>query len=159
LAPPMAAPRFVLAGYYGFGNAGDEAILASIVGRLRALRPDAEICVVSGEPDETSRRFAVDAVFWRDPLALEDAVRQADLVVIGAGGLFHDYWGFPADALLTDAHWGLSYYAAPAALALLHEKPLMLYAVGVGPLETEPGRAFTRAVCEAAARITVRDDE
>ena len=155
----MAAPRILLAGYYGFGNAGDEAILASVVAHLRELRPDAAITVVSGDPQETARTHGVEAVFWRDPLALEDAARQADLVVIGGGGLFHDYWGFPADAILTDAHWGLSYYAAPAALALLHEKPLMLYAVGVGPLLTEPGRQFTKAVCDAASSITVRDED
>ena len=120
----MPASRILLAGYYGFGNAGDEAILASILAHLRELRPDAAVTVVSGDPRETARAYGVEAVFWRDPLALEDAARQADLIVIGGGGLFHDYWGFPADAILTDAHWGLSYYAAPAALALLHEKPL-----------------------------------
>src|SRR4030095_16569360 len=60
---------------------------------------------------------------------------------------------------LSDQPWGLSYYAAPAALALLHEKTLMLYAVGVGPILTEAGRAFTRAVCDAASVLTVRDDE
>ncbi len=154
----MAPRRILLTGYYGFGNAGDEAILASIVAHLRELRPDLAIAVASGEPEETSRIHGVEALFWRDPLALEDAARQADLIAIGGGGLFHDYWGFPADALLTDAHWGLSYYAAPAALALLHEKPLMLYAVGVGPLASEAGRAFTKAVCDAASVITVRDE-
>jgi polysaccharide pyruvyl transferase CsaB len=155
----MTAPRILLAGYYGFGNAGDEAILASIVAHLRELCPDAMITVVSGDPQATARTHGVEAVFWRDPLALEDAARQTDLVVIGGGGLFHDYWGFPADAILTEAHWGLSYYAAPAALALLHEKPLMLYAVGVGPLLTAPGRQFTKAVCDAASSITVRDED
>ncbi|MGE5278783.1 MAG: polysaccharide pyruvyl transferase CsaB, partial [Acidobacteriota bacterium] len=155
----MTAPGFLLVGYYGFGNAGDEAILASIVAHLRALKPDAAITVASGDPEATAKAYGVEAVFWRDPLALEDAARQADLVVIGGGGLFHDYWGFPADAILTDQHWGLSYYAAPAALALLHEKPLMLYAVGVGPLRTDSGRQFAKAVCDAASVITVRDEE
>ncbi len=155
----MTARRILLAGYYGFGNAGDEAILASIVAHLRALKPDLAIAVSSGDPEGTARAHGVEAVFWRDPLGLEDAVRQSDLVVIGGGGLFHDYWGFPAEALLSDQHWGLSYYAAPAALALLHEKPLMLYAVGVGPLLTDAGRDFTRAVCDAASLLTVRDEE
>jgi polysaccharide pyruvyl transferase CsaB len=154
----MTASRVLLAGYYGFGNAGDEAILASIVAHLRALRPDVTIVAISGDPEATARTHGIEAVFWRDPLALEDAARQADLIAIGGGGLFHDYWGFPADAILTDAHWGLSYYAAPAALALLHGKPLMLYAIGVGPLLSDAGREFTKAVCDAASVITVRDE-
>ena len=41
----MGSRRLLLAGYYGFGNAGDEAILASIVAHLRARRPDVEIVV------------------------------------------------------------------------------------------------------------------
>ena len=155
----MTSRRILLAGYYGFGNAGDEAILASILAHLRSAAPQAAVTVVSGNPDATAAAHGVEAVFWRDPLALEDAARGADLTLLGGGGIFHDYWGFPADAILTDRHWGLSYYAAPAVLALLHGKPLMIYAVGVGPLETTPGREFTKAVCDAAAAITVRDEE
>ncbi len=155
----MTSRRILLAGYYGFGNAGDEAILASILAHLRAAAPDAAVTVASGNPEATAKAHGVETVFWRDPLGLEDAARGADLVVIGGGGIFHDYWGFPADAILTDRHWGLSYYAAPAVLAVLHRKPLMIYAAGVGPLETAPGREFTKAVCDAAACITVRDEE
>ncbi len=38
----------LLAGYYGFGNAGDEAILSAIISDLRALRSDLKMTVVSG---------------------------------------------------------------------------------------------------------------
>ncbi len=155
----VTSRRILLAGYYGFGNAGDEAILFSILAHLRAAAPEAVVTVVSGDPEATAKAHGVEAVFWRDPLGLEDAARDADLVVLGGGGIFHDYWGFPADAILTDRHWGLSFYAAPAVLALLHGKPLMIYAAGVGPLETAPGREFTKAVCDVAATITVRDEE
>jgi polysaccharide pyruvyl transferase CsaB len=155
----VTSRRILLAGYYGFGNAGDEAILASILAHLRTAAPEAAVTVVSGDPERTAKAHGVEAVFWRDPLGLEDAARGADLVVLGGGGIFHDYWGFPVDAILTDRHWGLSYYAAPAVLAVLHGKPLMIYAAGVGPLDTPPGREFTKAVCDAAATITVRDEE
>ncbi len=149
--------RILIAGYMGFGNAGDEAILASMLEGFRALPVPVDFTVVSGNPAETSRRYSVSAVPWQDPLALADAVRISDVVLLGGGGLFHDYWGFDPDLLLTPHQWGLSYFAAPAVMAALYRKPLMLYAVGVGPLVSDHGRAFTRFICDAAARITVRD--
>jgi len=146
-----------IAGYYGFNNAGDEAILWCMVEQLRALHPGLDIAVASGSPQETSRRYNVRGVLWNDIAAVRNAVEQAGLVLVGGGGLFHDYWGVDPDAFLTDRHWGPVYFASPALLAMLHEKPLMLYAVGVGPLLSEHARQFTRAACEAADTVTVRD--
>jgi polysaccharide pyruvyl transferase CsaB len=146
-----------IAGYYGFENAGDEAILQSMVEHLRALRPGLDITVASGNPKATSTRYGVRGVPWNDIGAIRNAVEQARLVLVGGGGLFHDYWGVDPDSFLTNRHWGPVYYAAPAVLAMLHEKPLMLYAVGVGPLLSEHARGFTRAACDAANLVTVRD--
>jgi polysaccharide pyruvyl transferase CsaB len=146
-----------IAGYYGFENAGDEAILQCMVEHLRALRPDLDIAVASGSPEKTAARYGVRGVPWNDIQAVRGAVEQCGVVLVGGGGLFHDYWGVDPDTFLTDKHWGPVYFAGPALLAALHEKPLMLYAVGVGPLISEHARAFTRAACDAANTITVRD--
>src|SRR5262249_18726553 len=69
-----------VAGYYGFGNAGDELILHCIVEQLRALKPALEIAVASGNPESTSARHAVRAVPWTDIDALTQAVEQCGLV-------------------------------------------------------------------------------
>lgn len=153
----MKDGRIFIAGYFGFGNLGDEAILSAMLGEFRKLRPSLQATVTSGKPSETARSHGVETVPWRDPVAIEQAVRLADLVLIGGGGLFQDYWGFNPDTMLSESHAGLSFYAAPAVLAALHRKPLMLYAVGVGPLLSEVGRRFTKAVSETASAITVRD--
>jgi polysaccharide pyruvyl transferase CsaB len=146
-----------IAGYYGFENAGDEAILRCMVEHLRALRPGLDIAVASGSPEETAARYGVRGVPWNEIQAVRGAVEQCTLVLVGGGGIFHDYWGVDPDAFLTDRHWGPVYFAGPALLAMLYEKPLMLYAVGVGPLVSEHARGFTRAACDAANTITVRD--
>lgn len=53
--------NILLSGYYGFGNTGDEAILASTVKALKKARPDLNIMVLSQHPDETSRSYGVES--------------------------------------------------------------------------------------------------
>ena len=150
--------RIFITGYYGFGNTGDEAILMAMLHHLRQLRPGLKITVTSATPEKTAAAYDVEAVLWSDMLAMLEAVRAAGLILIGGGGIFHDYWGFNPNAFLTDNHWGISFYTAPAILGALYRKPVMLYAVGIGPLLSEHGKKFTKAACDAASVITVRDE-
>lgn len=149
--------RILIAGYYGFHNTGDEAILASMVADLRASVPDGEITVVSGDPAATSRDHRVPSVLFTDIPALLEAARDTDLIVLGGGGIFHDFWPFDPDALLSPEHGGLSFFSGVALLAALYGKPLAIWGVGVGPLDTENGRLFTRAAFRQASVATVRD--
>lgn len=149
--------RILIAGYIGFGNAGDEAIAKVVTDHLRERVSGAEITIVSGNPRHTAEAYGVHAIGWRDPLAIAEAVRHTDLTILGGGGLFQDYWGFDPAAILTREHWGLSFYVTPALLSAVYAKPLMLYAVGAGPLLSEHGRKYTKVAGDIAARITVRD--
>ena len=47
--------NIVISGYYGFGNAGDEAMLYAIIDAIRKEEADAHITVISGNPKETSK--------------------------------------------------------------------------------------------------------
>jgi polysaccharide pyruvyl transferase CsaB len=149
--------KIFITGYYGFGNTGDEAILTAMLEHLRELRQDLQITVTSATPAKTAATYGVESILWSDASAMLETVRQTDLVIIGGGGIFHDYWGFNPNTFLTDNHWGISFYTAPAVMATIYEKPVMLYAIGVGPLLSEHGRRFTKVACDAAAAITVRD--
>jgi polysaccharide pyruvyl transferase WcaK-like protein len=80
--------RILIAGYTGFGNAGDEAIAQVITGHLRERVPDVEITILSGDPPRTAEAYGVRALWWRDPMAIAGAVRHTDLVILGGGGLF-----------------------------------------------------------------------
>jgi polysaccharide pyruvyl transferase CsaB len=154
---PAGARSILIAGYYGFGNAGDEAILAAMLGELRALRPHLELVVASGSPAATEARHGVRAVPRDDLPAVIAAVRASDLVILGGGGLFQDYWRLPDETLLTARQGGLLTYLSFPVLAALLGRPSMLYAVGVGPLASEEGRAQTRVAFELCRRATVRD--
>ncbi|HEY5572329.1 MAG TPA: hypothetical protein VIK64_04860 [Anaerolineales bacterium] len=71
----------VIAGYYGFGNAGDEAILMAMIQELRALQPDLDLLVLSGDPQDTKKMHEVKAVSWTDLEGITQAVVTCDLVL------------------------------------------------------------------------------
>ena len=128
-----------------------------MVARLRAARPGLALTVTSADPASTAARHAVDAVDWRDIDALAAAAEGSNALILGGGGLFHDYWGCDPDALLQRHHAGIPQYLAVPLLASLVEKPLMIYAVGVGPLWSDAARELTRAAFDEAVVATVRD--
>jgi polysaccharide pyruvyl transferase CsaB len=149
----------LIAGYYGFGNTGDEAILSSILAELCKYQEDLGFIVISANPAETTAIFNVRSIFWKDVDALLDAAAESDLIIVGGGGLFQDYWGTPKGIALTPFHWGIPFYTALGMLAMLYQKPFMIYSVGVGPLFSEEGRRLTRWTFELADIATVRDQE
>ena len=146
-------------GYYGFGNAGDECILQALVSGLYSADPKIRISVASATPELTASELQVQSFLWSDASAVQQAVDWADLVLVGGGGLFHDYYGFDPNAFLTDQQTGIAYYASPAILAALQAKPAILCSVGVGPLYSGAAKTFTRAAADAALLVTVRDEE
>jgi polysaccharide pyruvyl transferase CsaB len=156
-AATAAGGQVFVAGYYGFGNEGDEAILEGLRAGLRALRSGLSWVVTSGNPEQTSRRHSVASIPWTDPAAIADAVASSALVVVGGGGLFQDYWGCDPATLFTPAHTSITFYGLPIVLAALLGKPAVLHGIGVGPLRTESGRRFARALADAATRVSVRD--
>ena len=150
----------LISGYYGFGNTGDEAILAAIIHQLRQRIPDCHLTVISGNPEWTNRDHAdVEAISWLDLTQIISAIEAADLVLCGGGGLFHDYWGVNPDTMLRAEHRGISFYAEAPFLAALLGKPTMMYGVGVGPLYSDEARQIVKCVFNLAHVITVRDAE
>ncbi|BCV20134.1 polysaccharide pyruvyl transferase CsaB [Moorella sp. Hama-1] len=141
--------RAVISGYYGFQNAGDEAVLYSIIAALRDLAPDLELTVLSHNPAQTAANFQVQAVDrWR--LArVAGAIRRADLVISGGGSLFQDVTG-PKSLL---------YYLGIVLLARLWRKPVVIYAQGLGPLQRRWSRWLTGRVLNKVQLITLRDSE
>jgi polysaccharide pyruvyl transferase CsaB len=125
--------------------------------RLRALQPGIGLEVVSANPEFTSKKHGIPSVSGYDPRALLAAGHRSDLIVLGGGGLFHDYWGFDPDSVMTDRAAGMSYYSTAAVLSAICCKPLLLYAVGAGPLDSLLGREHMRFVLQTASLVTVRD--
>lgn len=150
-------PPILIAGYYGFENAGDEAILGVLLADLRAEYPETPITVVTGRPQRVQSDHAVETLDQTDLDGIIEAAAGAKLMVLGGGGLLQDYGGAGPDGLLLPNPDSISYYAGFAILGGLVGTPVIIYAIGAGPLDTAGGRALTALACRAADRVTVRD--
>jgi len=140
-------------------NLGDEVIFASMLQDLRNQFPNARVGVMSANPPGILDRYGVQEIRDSDIQALIEFARQSDLLILGGGGLFYDYWGFAFERLLTQQQTGVGIFLGFALLATLLNKPLMIYAVGVGPLSSEIGKRYTRLAFEQAIIISVRDTQ
>ncbi|MEW6338844.1 MAG: polysaccharide pyruvyl transferase family protein, partial [Acidobacteriota bacterium] len=154
---PLRARNVLLCGYYGFGNTGDELILEALLSGLRERRPGLGVTVVTGDPEGTASRHDVAVVRWQDVPGIAAAVQAADLVLVGGGGLFQEYWEADLTTFMTERHGSMTFYAAPLVLAAVFGKPAAVIGVGVGPVVSEAGRRLLRAVGEAASVLSVRD--
>jgi polysaccharide pyruvyl transferase CsaB len=139
--------RVVISGYFGYGNTGDEAILA---GMLVSLRRETEmhVTVLSGNPDETERTHGVHAIRRGDLAAIIRALRDADGLISGGGSLLQDRTSFRP----------VAYYSGVMQLARLLGTPYVVYAQGLGPTRYAPNRALAAMALRGAAYVSLRDE-
>lgn len=136
--------RAVLCGYYGMGNGGDEALLASL---LQMLPQQVTPIVLSGDPDQTQARYQVKAVPRKSLGAVLRALWEADAFIWGGGSLMQD-----ASSALNPV-----YYAGLMLLAQLMGKRTVAWAQGVGPLNRQTSRWLTRLALARCEAVSVRD--
>lgn len=139
--------NIVISGYYGFQNAGDEAMLAAILEALLEVIPKAHITVISGSPEETRLKHGVHAVSRLSLLGIIRAIRNADLVISGGGSLLQD----------VTSDRSLYYYLGILKIAQWFHKKVMIYAQGIGPLQRESAKRAVSKVLNHVDLITVRD--
>ena len=140
--------KILISGYYGFANAGDEAMLTAIVDSLRREQPTLDITVISGNPKVTAQLHNVKAVPRFDVLQVMKAMAQADLLLSGGGSILQDVTSTKS----------LFYYLSILSLGKLMGKKVVLFAQGVGPINSPFARKLTGYICRKADLITVRDD-
>ncbi|HEY9880545.1 MAG TPA: polysaccharide pyruvyl transferase CsaB [Leptolyngbyaceae cyanobacterium] len=136
--------RSLLCGYYGMGNGGDEALLASL---LQMLPAEVTPVVLSGNPKETARRYGVEAVPRKDPLAVLKAMRSADAFIWGGGSLMQD-----ATSLQNPM-----YYGGLMAIAQILGLKTVAWGQGIGPLHRAFSKQLARYVLRQCDGVSVRD--
>jgi polysaccharide pyruvyl transferase WcaK-like protein len=140
-----------LAGAFGQGNPGDEALLAAFA---RAL-PDHRPLAASSDPAATAAEHGIAAVSRDDLPAVGREIARADAVVVAGGTIFktlHPSCGRAPLSLLRRT-------AALAAATRALRKPLALVGVGAAPLHGRGARTLARSIVRAADLLVLRDEE
>lgn len=139
--------NILIAGYHGFGNCGDEAILRAMVTSFRRLGDDLSLTALSRDPEFTETQYGIQAVPRFNMKEALGAVRRCDVFVLGGGTLLQD--GTSTRSLL--------YYLGLLRAACLFRKRVMLYANGIGPVSGRVNRMLMRSVLKKVHCITLRE--
>ncbi|MFA5855077.1 MAG: polysaccharide pyruvyl transferase family protein [Candidatus Gracilibacteria bacterium] len=160
----MRVNNILIVGNYGAGNLGDDSILGGILEDLKAIGFAGKISVTFGGvhsstdiykglnkvpfvPAGLRSRFGRGGATRRDEAMR--AIRDADLIILGGGGLFTDEESFFAP---------LIWYKQASAFVRAH-KPYICYGQSVGALKSWWNRYLTKLVFSRALAVHVRDHE
>ncbi|TAE61288.1 MAG: polysaccharide pyruvyl transferase CsaB [Nostocales cyanobacterium] len=136
--------RVLLSGYYGQGNGGDEALLATL---LQMLPSSVTPVVLSGNPQLTSLRYGVESYNRKDFLQVIKALRSCDAFVWGGGSLIQDVTSFISPF----------YYGGLMAIAQVMGLKTIAWGQGIGPLLRPQTRWLAKMNFAGCVNVSVRD--
>ncbi len=136
--------KAIICGYYGQGNAGDEALLLAILARLpNNIQP----IVLSGNPSKTSFDYGVICDSRKNIIKQILKLGKQDLFIWGGGSLIQDVTSIKSPL----------YYLFLMFLAQLKGLKTIAYAQGIGPIKTPLINWLTKKILQKCDRISVRD--
>ncbi|GFP26708.1 hypothetical protein HKBW3S33_00123 [Candidatus Hakubella thermalkaliphila] len=155
--------RITLLGSVSGRNAGDVALIASIMSEIRNLHPEGTFEIPTINPAFIKKHYShlvarpVSMLPWHLSVKMLGlptflSVRRADMVLV-------------FDAVLFDRKLFNPLFNHMSALALLipyakkHGKLVAYYNVGVGPVYTSLGKKILASISNQADLITVRDED
>ena len=138
--------RFVLSGYFGFKNFGDEAILSVLVNKLQQAKH--HLTIISSDPQYTKSKFRhIRSVYTFDIKNIAGFIYKSDCLISGGGSLLQDVTSTKS----------LLYYLFIIFIALILRKKVIIFAQGIGPIKSSFGQLLTKLLLKHCSYISVRD--
>ncbi len=137
---------FVLAGYYGYRNWGDEGALAVLTARLSGSAT--RLVALSGDVAFTRQCFGIEAAPRNDLRQVRQAIEQSDALILGGGSLLQD-----ATSLRS-----LIYYLLLIEWGLRAHGRVWLVGQGMGPFHRRISRWLVRRALNRVPFLSVRDE-
>lgn len=135
--------KYVVSGYIGFDNFGDEAIARVLTDRLKKEGAE-KITLISSNPQKTAQIHGVESCGMLD---FFKSIKESDVLISGGGSLLQDVTSFKS----------LLYYLGVIFTALFSGKKVEIYSQGIGPIRSKAGQILTRLALKNASKISVRD--
>lgn len=161
--------KYLISGYYGEKNVGDEAILSAILQEIERHDSEARFTVLTFDPDDTQWRHGAPGrsletlpPSLRSPRSLRAALRASDLLISGGGGFLHeaDFETHGRSFLLRAGQLRpIPHFLSVVLMARAERVPVMWYAQGLGPLHTRMGKRLVGLAGSASQVVTWRDRE
>lgn len=139
--------KILIAGYYGFSNSGDDAVLASICRDIEKKGSGYEARILSNMPEKTSQDYGFPAVDRTNPITVIKEIIKAEVLLMGGGSLLQD---------VTSSR-SLYYYLTLLVIAKVFRTKTILYANGIGPIRKKGNRWLAKWVINRVSLITLRE--
>jgi polysaccharide pyruvyl transferase CsaB len=137
--------RALLCGYYGKGNGGDEALLATL---LQMLGDRYQPLVLSGNPQATEKLHQVESGDRNSALGIVQSLKRSDVFIWGGGSLMQD----------TTSLRNPIYYGGLMGLAQKIGLKTVAWAQGIGPLNRPLSQWIAKNTLRNCDRVSVRDN-
>ena len=138
----------VICGAYGHGNAGDDAILKSVIQAVKGLDKDMPITVMAKNTGSIKRRYRVNALYTFHFVKMLRAMRRSRLYINGGGTLIQN----------ATSQRSLWYYLLTLWAAKRLGNQVDMYGCGIGPVTGKWNTGLVRYVLNSSVdTITLRE--
>ena len=150
--------KYLVSGYIGFDNFGDEAIAKALVEKILSGNFDDEygivssdneekfITLISSNPEKTSSLYCVDSCKM---LEFFKPLINSDVLISGGGSLLQD----------VTSKKSLFYYLGIIYLGIILRKKVVIFSQGIGPINSTIGKFLTKFALKNCYKISVRDEK
>ncbi|MDI9494992.1 MAG: polysaccharide pyruvyl transferase CsaB [Bacillota bacterium] len=144
----MDVKRILIIGYYGSGNAGDEALLRAAVNLLNKVYTKPDITAITYSVKDTEKTHGIKGISRNKYMDIVQGIINSDILVGGGGSMLQN----------VTSNRSLYYYLAILMLAKLFGKKAVLLGNGIGPLKTSLAEKITIKILKSLDYIVLRDD-
>lgn len=145
--------QIVIKGFFGVNNIGDEAILTVMLDDIRSGGfLFSKVVVFSHDPVSTANCYKVKVVnarWSKNLIGIIKTIKDSDIFVLGAGGLFPN-----------DSFPNIFFTLLPLFLSRISKSLTLVYAVGIDPIRKKTSQWLVRLVFSHCVNaVSVRDEE